>query len=88
MKSSVTNMLMALGLVAVGVGIAAADIFIGEMDDAPGAAIIGILQMLGAVVLSVRIARRRHNCYFQAKYWSSIASAQAQIVLPLEAYPC
>ena len=59
MKSSVTNVLMALGLIAIGVGIAAAGIYIGEADDAPGAALIGILLMIGAVVLGVRTARRK-----------------------------
>ena len=59
MKFSITNILIALGLVAIGVGIAAAGIYIGEMDDSPGAALIGILLMLGALVLSVRTARRK-----------------------------
>jgi hypothetical protein len=59
MKSSATNLLLALGLIAIGVGMAAAGIYIGEMDDAPGAALIGILLMIGAVVLGVRTARRK-----------------------------
>jgi len=59
MKSSVTNVLIALSLIAIGVGIAAAGIYIGETDDAPGAALIGILLMVGAVALGVRIARRK-----------------------------
>jgi hypothetical protein len=59
MKSSVRNLVMALGLVAIGVAIAAAGIYIGDTDDAPGAALIGILLMIGAVVLGVRIARRK-----------------------------
>ena len=59
MKSSVTNILLALTFIAIGVGMAAAGIFIGETDDAPGAAILGILLMIGAVVLGVRTARRK-----------------------------
>ena len=59
MKSSVTNVLVALGLIAIGVVIAAAGIYIGETDDAPGAALIGILLMTGAVALGVRTARRK-----------------------------
>jgi hypothetical protein len=59
MKSFVTNVLLALGLIAIGVGIAAAGIYIGETDDAPGAALIGILLMIGAVALGVRTARRK-----------------------------
>jgi hypothetical protein len=59
MKFSVTNLLIALGLIAIGVGIAAAGIYIGETDDAPGAALLGILLMIGAVALGVRTALRK-----------------------------
>ena len=59
MKSSLTNVLLALGLIAIGAGIAVAGIYIGETDDAPGAALIGILLMVGAVALGVRTARRK-----------------------------
>jgi hypothetical protein len=59
MKSSVTNLVTAFGLVAIGVALGAAGIYIGETDDAPGAALIGILLMIGAVVLGVRTARRK-----------------------------
>jgi hypothetical protein len=59
MKSSVTTSVMALGLVAIGVAIGAAGIFIGDTDDAPGAALIGIMLMIGAVTLGVRTARRK-----------------------------
>ena len=59
MKPSVTNLIVALGLIAIGIGIAAAGIYIGETDDAPGAALIGILMLIGAVVLGVRTARRK-----------------------------
>ena len=50
---------MALGLIAIGIALGAAGIYIGDTDDAPGAALIGILLMIGAVVLGVRIARRK-----------------------------
>jgi hypothetical protein len=59
MKSSTTNVLMALGLVVIGVAIAAAGIYIGDTDDAPGAALLGILLMIGAVVFAIRLARRQ-----------------------------
>ena len=49
---------MAAGLVAVGVALGALGIYIGETDDAPGAALTGLLLMIGAVVLGVRVARR------------------------------
>ena len=58
MKSSVTNLLIGLGIVAIGVGIAAVGIYIGDTDDAPGAALLGILLMFGAIALGVRTARR------------------------------
>ena len=57
-KSSGSNLATALSLVAIGLAIGAAGIYVGETDDAPGAALIGILLMIGAVVLGVRIARR------------------------------
>jgi hypothetical protein len=60
-NSSVTNLLMPLSLVAIGVAIGAAGIYVGDTDDAPGAALIGILLMLGTVVLGVRIAWLRHR---------------------------
>jgi hypothetical protein len=59
MKSAATNLLPAVGLITIGIGIAAAGIYIGEMDDAPGAALIGILLMASAVYLGVRIARQK-----------------------------
>jgi hypothetical protein len=59
MEASVRNLVMAVGLVAVGVALAAAGIYIGDTDDAPGAALIGILLMIGTVALGVRTARRK-----------------------------
>ena len=59
MKFSLTNVLMALGLIAIGVGIAVVGIYVGETDDAPGAALIGILLLIGAVALGVKTTRRR-----------------------------
>lgn len=49
----------ASALVVLGLAIAAAGIYVGETDDAPGAALIGILLMIGAVALAMRVARRR-----------------------------
>lgn len=51
--------MLALGLVAIGVALAGAGIYVGDTDDAPGAALLGILLMIGAVVLGVRTARRQ-----------------------------
>lgn len=58
MNFSATNVLMALGLVIIGVALAVAGIYIGDTDDAPGAARLGILLMIGAVALAVRTVRR------------------------------
>ena len=49
-----SNMVMAFGI-----AFAAGGIYVGETDDAPGAALIGILLLVGSVVLGVRIARRK-----------------------------
>lgn len=59
MKFSVTNILIALGLVAIGVALAAGGIYIGETDDAPGAALLGILLLIGTVALGVRTVQRK-----------------------------
>lgn len=61
MKSSVKNLLLGLGLAVIGVAVAAAGIFVGEYDDAPGASLMGIVLMIVAVVFGVRIARRKDN---------------------------
>ena len=55
------NFAKALGLVAVGIGLAAAGIYVGETDDAPGAALLGILLAFGLIALAVRTARRKEN---------------------------
>lgn len=50
---------VAFGVVAFGGLLCAAGIYIGETDDAPGAALIGILLMIVAVTFGVKIARRK-----------------------------
>ena len=47
------------GLVVLGVALAAGGIYVGETDDAPGAALIGILLMLALVSLAWRQAGRK-----------------------------
>ena len=59
MTSSVTNPLKAVALVALGLTIAVMGIYVANADDAPGAAGIGFLLMLAAVLLGVRTARNR-----------------------------
>lgn len=51
--------LLATSLGISGLALAAAGIYIGETDDAPGAALLGIVLMLAALVLAVKIARRK-----------------------------
>jgi hypothetical protein len=59
MKASLKNGLVAVALVAIGVAIAASGIYVGDTDDAPGASLVGILLLIGAVVLGARVARRK-----------------------------
>jgi hypothetical protein len=53
------NPVRAFTLVALGLAIAAMGIYVAEADDAPGAAVIGMLLMVVGVVLGVRAARNR-----------------------------
>ncbi|RXK56176.1 hypothetical protein ESB00_09975 [Oleiharenicola lentus] len=53
------NLVVASGIVVLGVALAAAGIYIGDTDDAPGAALLGIGLMLGLVALAVKVARRK-----------------------------
>jgi hypothetical protein len=50
---------MAVGIVMLGFVICSTAIFVGEYDDAPGASLFGVVLLIGAVVLAVRIARRK-----------------------------
>jgi hypothetical protein len=53
------NPVKALALAALGLAIAAMGIYVAEADDAPGAAVIGMLSMVVGVVLGLRAARNR-----------------------------
>jgi tetrahydromethanopterin S-methyltransferase subunit C len=59
MRTSATKLVVGLSLLAVGVALGAAGFYIADADDAPGAALLGILLMAGAWVLGVRTVRRR-----------------------------
>ncbi len=59
MTSSVTNPVKAFALIALGLAIAAMGLYVGNADDAPGAAVIGFLLMVAAVLFGVRTARNR-----------------------------
>lgn len=59
MKTTVMNPVKGLTLIALGLAIAAMGIYVADADDAPGAAVIGMLLMVVGVVLGVRAARNR-----------------------------
>ncbi len=58
MKPSTTKFVTACSLVVAGLAVGAAGISIGEIDDAPGASLMGIVLMIGLIALGVRTARR------------------------------
>jgi hypothetical protein len=60
-RLSPKSMTIAIGLVAIGGAFAAAGIYVGETDDAPGAALLGIVLMIGALILAARVILRRPN---------------------------
>jgi Beta-lactamase len=59
MTSSVTNPVKASVFIAVGLAIAAMGMYVAHADDKPGAAVLGFLLMLAAVLFGVRTARNR-----------------------------
>lgn len=59
MKPSTANYLKAFAFFAIGVVIALAGIYVGETDDAPGAALLGILLMIAMVALGVKTLRHK-----------------------------
>src|SRR5215216_996592 len=59
MTSTVTNNVKAAALIALALAIGAMGIYVADADDAPGAAVIGLLLMIGAVVVGVNAARNR-----------------------------
>src|SRR5918996_184806 len=59
MTSAVMNPVKAFTRIALGLAIAAMGIYVADADDAPGAAVIGMLLMVAGVVLGLRAARNR-----------------------------
>ena len=57
MKTTVMNPVKAFPLCALGLAIAAMGVYVGDADDAPGAAVIGLLLMVVGVMLGVRNGR-------------------------------
>ena len=61
MRSTSATIAMAIGLVVIGIAIAAGAIYVGDIDDALGASLVGILLMLGAFALAARMVWRRQR---------------------------
>ena len=59
MKTTLMNPVKGFTLITLGLAIAAMGIYVADADDAPGAAVIGMLLMVVGVVLGVRAARNR-----------------------------
>jgi CubicO group peptidase (beta-lactamase class C family) len=59
MKTAVVNRAKAFTLIAFSLAVAAMGIYVADADDAPGAAVIGMLLMVAGVVLGVKVARNR-----------------------------
>jgi hypothetical protein len=52
-------MVKAVVIAAIGVAIGVGGVYFADADDSPGAGVLAILLMVGAVVLAVRTARRK-----------------------------
>ena len=50
-----------VGLMAVAVAVGVGGVSFADYDDSPGAGVLSILLMLGALALAVRTARRGHG---------------------------
>jgi len=59
MKTTLMNPVKGFTLIILGLAIAAMGIYVADADDAPGAAVIGMLLMVVGIVLGVRAARNR-----------------------------
>lgn len=59
MKRAVSNLVIGCCLIVIAMAIGAAGIYIGETDDAPGAALIGIGIMIGLFTIGIKNLRVR-----------------------------
>jgi hypothetical protein len=73
MKTTVMNTVKAFALIALGLAITAMGVYVA--DDAPGAAVIGMLLMVVGVVLGVRAARNRLSL------WAARTALAAAVVV-------
>ena len=74
MTSTMTNNVTAAAFIALALAIGAMGIYVADADDAPGAAVIGLLVMIGAVVLGVKAARNRLPAWAARTRWPSASS--------------
>lgn len=56
-STSRSKVASSIALIVVGVAFGAGGIYVGETDDAPGAALIGLVLMAAAIVMAVRRLR-------------------------------
>jgi hypothetical protein len=52
------KMVSVAALAMIGIAIGAAGVYVGQIDDAPGAGGIGLLIMIGMLIMAVKRARR------------------------------
>jgi hypothetical protein len=62
----IARLLLAIAIPIVGLALAAAGVYIGETDDAPGAALLGFLLMAGSIAAAIRLLRRGHEQFRMA----------------------
>ena len=58
---SMTSQLLPLSLIGLGLTLGVAGVYVGEVDDAPGAALLGLVLMVGAVAYGVKLLRDRRR---------------------------
>ncbi len=58
---SMTSLLLPLSLIGLGLTLGVAGVYVGEVDDAPGAALLGLVLMVGAVAYGVKLLRDRRR---------------------------
>jgi hypothetical protein len=58
MKASAIKIVSVAALATIGIAIGAAGVYVGQIDDAPGAGGIGLLIMIGMLIMAVKRARR------------------------------
>ena len=58
--TTLTRSAAVLGLLLLGAAIAAASIYVAQIDDAPGAALFGFILLVATWTAAFRTARRKH----------------------------